>query len=123
MYQFYSTLIIYTNSLIIKKSKLTVVVIMLCIMAFVGYKNHGSSQLGLIIGNIEAIAGPETGAINMEFYFENGASGSLSKKPECAKGTTVSAGTPDIPMGDIYPCQNEIMGGLLTKIGYCYKSK
>jgi hypothetical protein len=55
-------------------------------MAFVGYKNHGSSQLGLIIGNIEAIAGPETGAINMEFCFENGASGSLSKNRNAPRG-------------------------------------
>lgn len=107
-----------------KKGKLILLVsLMSCTMAIIGYKNYGLSQIEFLIGNIEAMAEPETGPINLDFCFENGSSGSLSRKPECAKGTTVTTGAPSIPMGDISPCGSEVGGGLLTKIGYCYKSK
>ena len=104
-----------------KRVKLLVLLLLLvCATIFVGYKSHRLSGMELILANIEAVANVESGGIELKFCFQSGTSGNLITRPACEAGTIMSMGTPDRPGGTIYPCKNEISGGLISKSGYCY---
>lgn len=119
-------LLLIFNFIIMKKIKLIILLsFLLCAITIIGYKSYGHtvlSRMEFMVANIESIANQETG-IKLEFCFESGSSGSLSTKPECAPNTDVTYGTPSIPMGTIYPCKDQVGGGLKSKLGYCYNPK
>ena len=126
VYMFLLILLLILNFFIMKKIKLIILLsFMLCVITIVGYKSYGHtiiSRMEFMVANIESVATPETG-IKLEYCFESGSSGSLSTKPECDPKTEVTYGTPSIPMGTIYPCKDQVGGGLRSKLGYCYNPK
>ena len=98
------------------------------------YGSYGTQDNSLLMQNIEALANEkgeggdntgEGGAITMQYCTDGEpVIVSLSTKPKCASGTSMSVTVPTTPSGTIYPCGSTYVAcGPLSKIGYCYKSK